>query len=224
VRQSRRFIIISAAALAAVGGGAAIAATQQDEAKEREDAVLSDAAEQLDVETDELRSALLDARKAQVDQAVEDGKLTQEQADQIKEHMDESGLVLGGPGGHRGGPGGPGGHHGPPPFFDAVAEELGISTEELHEQLHSGKSLRQIARAHDKTMADLRAVAKTAIEKQIADDLEAGRITEEQADAMRDRIPEILRNLGKRPRFRAGGPPPMGGPGGPVGPPPGFRQ
>lgn len=149
--KSRRFTIIAVTALAALGGGAAVAATQNDEAKEREDAVLSDAAERLDVGTDELRTALSEARLAEIDQAVEDGKLTQEQADRIKEHVEESGLVLGGPGPH--GPHGPGG---PPPFFDDVAEELGISVEKLHEELRSGKTLRKLAKEHGKSMSDLR--------------------------------------------------------------------
>lgn len=209
--RSKRFSIIAASALVAVGAGAAIAATGGDDAKDRENAVLSDAANRLDVETDELRNALLEARKAQIDQAVEDGRLTEEQAERIKQHMDESGLVLGGPGG----PGGPHGHHGPPPFFDEIVAELGISEEELHEELRSGKSLRALAREHGKTMADLRAVAKAAIEKQIAADVESGRITEEQAAEMREHLPEMLQRLGKRrgpgPRGHGpGGPPPMG--------------
>ena len=220
--RSRRFTIIAATAVAVVGAGAAIAATGGNEAKERENAVLSDAANRLDVETGELRTALLEARKAQIDQAVEDGKLTEEQAEQIKQHMDETGLVLGGPG--RGGPGGPG-LHGPPPFFGEIAKELGISEDELHEQLRGGKSLRELAREHDKTMADLRAVAKAAIEKQIAEDVESGRLTEEQADEMREHLPEMLKNLGRGPRGHRGpgehgGP--MGGPP-PMGPPPEAR-
>ena len=146
--KSRRFTIIAVTALAALGGGAAVAATQNDEAKEREDAILGDAAERLDVGTDELRSALSEARLAEIDRAVEEGKLTQEQADRIKEHVEESGLVLGGPGPH--GPGGP------PPFLDDVAEELGISVEKLRQELHSGKTLREVAKEHGKSMADLR--------------------------------------------------------------------
>lgn len=219
--KSRRFIIIAATSLAAVGGGAAIAATQEDDGREHENAILSDAAERLDVETEELRTALSEAQQAQLDQAVEDGKLTQEQADRIKEHMEESGRVLGGPPG-------PGMHHGfhagPPPFFEAIADELGISLEELRSELADGKSLRELAKAHDKSLDDLRAAARAAIEKRIAQDVEDGRITEAQADEMRERLPEMLSHLGERPRFHRGGPP-MGGPGGPPmgGPPPMMR-
>lgn len=228
--KSRRFAIVAVTALAAVGAGAAFAATQDDKGKEAENAVLSDAAERLDVSSDELRTALSEAQQAQLDKAVEDGDLTQAQADKIKQHMEESGRVLGFPGGP-GGPGGPRGHHGPgrpgggPPFFDAIAKELGISEQKLHNQLHRGRSLAQIAKANGKTVDELKAVAKAAIEKQLAQDVEAGRITQAQADEMKEHIPEMLERLGKRPRLRDGGPP-HGGPGGfggPGGPPPMVR-
>lgn len=205
--KSRKFAIIAVAALAAVGTGAAVAATQDDKGKETENAILSDAAERLDVGTDELRTALSEAQRAQIDQAVEDGDLTQQQADRIKQHIEESGRVLMGPGGPDGPHHGPGGRGGPPPFFGAIAEELGISEEKLHEQLHSGKTLAQVAKSGGKSMADAMAVAKAAIEKQIAEDVESGRITESQGDEMREHLPEMLKRLGKGPRFHRGGPP-----------------
>ena len=222
--KSRHLAILGATALAAVGGGVAVAAIG-DDGKETENAILSDAAERLDVEADELRNALSEAQLAQIDKAVEEGKLTEEQAERIKEHMQESGRVLGFPGG----PGGPHGHHGPPggpAVFEAIAKELGISEEKLHQQLMSGKKMRQIAKANGKTVADVKAAAKAAIEKQLAEDVEAGRLTEEQADQIREDIPQMLRHLVRGPRFghHRGGPPGMGDMGGPGpmgGPPPG---
>jgi ribosomal protein S13 len=220
--NSRHLAILGATAVAAVGGGVAVAAIG-DDGKEVENAILDDAANRLDVETDDLRNALSEAQLAQIDKAVEEGKLTEEQAERIKEHMQESGRVLGFPGGP-GGPGGPHGFHGPPggpAVFEAIAEELGISEEKLHRQLMSGRKMRQIARANGKTLADVKAAAKGAIEKQLAEDVEAGRLTEEQADQIREDIPEMLRHLVRGPRFHGfrGGPPGMGGPG-PMGGPP----
>ncbi|RMF00169.1 MAG: hypothetical protein D6768_13405, partial [Chloroflexi bacterium] len=87
------------------------------------------------VDPQTVRDAMDAARDAALDQAVADGKLTQEQADQIRER---------GPKGHPGGPGGP------PPFVDrdtmdaALADALGISVDELRTQLDSGKTVRQI--------------------------------------------------------------------------------
>jgi hypothetical protein len=216
--KSRRLAILSVAALGAVGAGAAIAATQDDKGKEVEDAILSDAAGRLDVEADELRTALSEAQLAQIDRAVEAGDLTEQQAERIKQHLEESGRVLGFPGGpHPHGPGGPGG----PEVFDAIAAELGISVEKLHSQLMNGKSMRKIANANGKTLADVKGAARAAIEKKLAEDVEAGRITEEQAEQIREDLPRILNHLVRGPRFHRGGP---GGPrgfGGPGGPPPG---
>ena len=222
--KSKRIAILAVTAVGAVGAGAAIAATQDDKGAEAENAILADAAERLDVETDELRTALSEAELAQIDQAVEDGELTEEQAERIKEHMQESGRVLGlhGPGG----PGGPGMHHrvggpGGPEVFEAIAKELGISVERLHTQLMDGKSMRKIANANGKTLADVKSAARAAIEKRLSEDVEAGRLTEEQADEIRDDLPRILQHLVQGPRFHhRGGPggPPPGGPG--FGPPP----
>lgn len=217
--KSRRFFIACAATVAAVGGGVAIAASGGDNGKEVEDAILNDAAERLDVGADDLRNALSDAELAQIDKAVEEGDLTEEQAKMIKEHMQESDRVLGIP---PGGPDGPGGFHGPggfgfagpggpdgPDVFDAIAEELGISTERLHRQLFNGKSLRQIANANDKTLADVKGAARSAIEQNLDEAVKEGDLTEEQANQIREDLPEILDHIASGP----GGP--DGGPGGP---------
>ena len=243
--KSRRVAICAASALAVAGGGAAIAATGDDQGKEVEDAILNDAAERLDVEADELRSALSEAELAQIDKAVEDGMLTEEQAEMIKEHLRESDRVLGLPG--PGGPGGPHGFGGPfggpfgpgpggPEVFDAIAEELGIPVERLHRQILRGTSMRQIAEANGKTLADVKAAAKSAIEKKLDEAVEEGKLTEEQAEQIRDELPAILDHLVRGPRFRGGpgfrgrgfhggrgfrggGPRFFGGPGGPPGGP-----
>jgi hypothetical protein len=224
MQPRRRFAIVAVTALAAAGTGAAIAATGDDRGKEAEDAILTDAAEQLDVEPDELRSALSDAELAQIDKAVEDGLLSEEQAEQIKERMQESGRVLGFPGGPPGGPHGFDGRDGPhglvgpgpggPEVFDAIAEELGIPVERLHRQLMRGKSMSQIARANGKSVADVKAAAKAAIESRLEEEVEEGDLTEEQADEIRDHLPEMLQHLVRGPRFegRPGfGPPPGAG-------------
>src|SRR3954463_8742574 len=102
------YVLVTAAVLAvAAGGGAAIAATSGDDHKKTEQAIIDDAAQRLNVSPEALRSALGAAEDTQLDQAVKDGKLTQEQADAIKNRRQQAGDVLGGPG--VGVPGGPGG-------------------------------------------------------------------------------------------------------------------
>ncbi len=205
-------------ALLAGGTGAAIAAVSKDEGTKAEEAILDDAAKRLNVTPEKLREALSAAQDDQLDQAVKDGKLTQQQADAIKERRKQSGRVLGGPfggpGHHkgfgpRGGPRGGFGFRGA--VFPDLAKALGITDAKLKEQLRDGKSIAAIAKAAGKSLADVRAAlkadAKTRLDKAVKD----GDLTQSQADKMLEHVDEHLERLGdKRPmlkRFRRGGGP-----------------
>jgi polyhydroxyalkanoate synthesis regulator phasin len=182
----KRFVLISAATVAATAGaGGAIAAVTHDDGKKTEQAILDDAAKRLNVSPDDLRKALSDAEAAQLDQAVKDGKLTQQQADAIKSHMKTDGRVLGiPPGGPRfAGPGGPGFGHGfgPGPFdkgavLDAAATALGTTTADLRKQLQAGKSIADVAKANNKSLDDVKAAIKDAVTKELDDAVKAGQL------------------------------------------------
>jgi predicted RNase H-like HicB family nuclease len=204
-----------------IGGLAASLARGGDDGKKQEQAVLSDAAKRLGVTADELKSALSKAEDAQLDEAVKDGRLTQEQADEIKKHRHRSGRVLGpgAPGGH-GGPGfgfrGPGPERlgGPGGVMDSVADAIGISVPDLFSELRDGKTLEQVAKAHGKSLDDVKNAAKKALEEQLDAAVKADRLTRSQADDLLERLPQLIDHLGER---GAGGPPGFG-------PPPGDRQ
>jgi transposase-like protein len=240
--STKRLVTISALVAALAGGTvAAVAATNKDDAKKTEDAILADAAKRLNVSPDQLRDALSKAEDAQLDQAVKDGKLTQEQADEIKKHRAEEGRVLGippgGPHGFRGhffgGPGmrgmGPGGPPGFGPGFGIgvdpmanVAKALGISQKELFKQLESGKSLSAIAKAHGKSLSDVEKAVKKAMADNLDKAVKDGKLTDKQRDETLKHMSLRLGHLGDlrfrigpmgRPRFRGGRPPFI--PGGP---------
>ncbi|WP_205696427.1 hypothetical protein [Conexibacter sp. SYSU D00693] len=228
--RTRRIAIIAAAVAAVAAGSAgAIAATTKDEAKQREDAVLSDAAKRLDVAPEDLRNALSAAQDAQIDQAVKDGKLTQEQADAIKAKRKDSGLVLGGPrGGRAFGPGGPGfGPHGKAfgafrGVFEDAAKALGLSPAELKRQLADGRTPAQIARAQGKDLDEVKAAVKESATDRLDQAVKDGDLTDAQRDRIVRRLDEAIDRLadGRVPRFGRGG---RGGPGhGWGGPPPGL--
>jgi hypothetical protein len=193
-------VVTSAMVALAAGSVGAIAATSQDERKKAEQAVLDDAAKRLDVTPEKLRDALRAAQDAQLDQAVKDGKLTRAQADAIKKRRAESGTVLGGPGfGHhgRGGPGfghrgGPGGRLG---VLAGAANALGMTERSLHEQLHDGKTLAEIAKAENKDLADVKAAARKAAADRLAAAVKANRITDAQRDAMLKQLDEMIERL-----------------------------
>jgi hypothetical protein len=237
MRRTRIAAVAAAGALAAAGTGVAVATSAFDDANQREQAVLEDAAGRLDVDPGELREALSAAEDAQLDAEVKAGRLTQEQADAIKRRRDESGLVLGGPALVPGGPHERGSgfefgrerHGGPGEIMSAAAKALGISEAELFRQLRQGKSLEAIAKASGKDYADVKAAIRAAVKSDLDDAVDAGKLTQEQADELLEHLTEHLDDariapfpVPGGPRFR-GGPPPGAAWDGAPAPPPGAE-
>jgi len=217
--KTKRIIVAAAAAAAVVGGSAgAIAATKQDEGKKAEQAVLDDAAKRLNVAPTELRDALAKAQDAQLDQAVKDGRLTQQQADAIKARRKENGRVLGGGRGHHGP-----GHHGlrAGGLLKPAADALGLTRRELATQLRAGKTLAEIAKAENKDLSDVKSAVKKAATERLEAAVKAGRLTDAQRDA---KVAELDEHID---RFATGeGPGRFGHRGGRghFGPPPGAPE
>lgn len=222
-RRRRIAAIGAAVALAVTGGGAAYAATNGGDQR---DAFLNDAAQRLDVSAGELRAALEGAFGDQLDDAVRAGRLTQEQADAIKQRIARDGLPLGGPmGGPHGAFHGPG--HGP--FgLDAAADHLGLTEAQLARRLMDGRSLAQVASAEGKSVDGLKQALVDAAEARLDRAVQERDLTSAERDRilrdLEEHVDELVNGRGPRPgRFerheRFGGP---GGPGGP--PPPGFFE
>jgi hypothetical protein len=222
--RKRTAAIGAAVALAVAGGGVAYAAAT---GTDQRDALLRDAAQRLNVSPDELRSALEGAFGDQLDQAVKDGNLTQQQADRIEQDVRQHGLPLGGPGPL----GGPDGHvgvfvHGGPPGLDAAADYLGLTSAQLGRQLMSGESLADVARAQGKSVDGLEQAIVTAARSDLDKAVADGKLTDAQRDELLQRLQQhvddlVAGRLPDPPRFRRewrGGP---GGPAGPGMPPPG---
>jgi len=193
----RQHLIAGAVTAAALAGGAAGAVAATDDHKAAEQSILSDAAKRLGVSADELRSALSKAEDAQLDAEVKAGRMTQAQADAIKQHRRADGTVLG-----PGGPGGPGhfghGHGGPggPFLLGDAAKAIGIGEDALVTQLREGKSLAAIAKTHGKRLTDVKAAVKAAATQRLDTDLKAGRITQAQRDELADHLDEAIDHLG----------------------------
>ena len=118
---------------AAIGGGAALAADRMSPAEES-DAVVADVAKQLGVPEAKVEAALEEALANRVDAAVEAGRLTEAQGEELKERLRSGDFPLVGLGPGRGLHGG--GHHllgG----LDAAADYLGL-TDALCRRLNRG--------------------------------------------------------------------------------------
>ena len=138
----------------------------------------------LGVSEDQVKGALDTTKKQMLDEAVAQGKLTQEQADKMN-----SGEGIGffgfGPGkGH--GFGGPGGNP------EGLANILGITADELKAQFESGKKLEDIVTEHGMTMDQFNQKMEEQRKEQISKAVSDGKMTQEQADKM-------LQHEGRRP-------------------------
>jgi hypothetical protein len=195
-RSFRKTAALGAGALLAVAGaGAAIAATQTGPLAESE-ALVDDAAKRLGVSSGELSAALQAALAARIDEAVSAGRLTEEQGAELKERI-RAGEVpllgLGGPhGGRHGGPGGPGGG------LDAAAGYLGVTEAELHERLHDGETLAEVAGTEGRSVDGLVDALVADEAERLAQAVEDGRLT----DAQRD---ELVAGLEERVTARVNG-------------------
>ena len=219
---SKKVLAATVAGLAVAGGGAAIAASQTESPAS---SFLDSVAKHLGISSAELEDATRAAAIDQVDQAFEDGRITEEQADELKSRIESGdfpgflGPGLVGPGlfefGHaeRAGPG----HH---MFFGgklaSAAQYLGLTQAELREQLAGGKSLAEIAEAEGKSVDGLKQAMLAGAKSDLDDAVKNERLTQEQADAiyeqLRSSIDDLLDGTLPGPRFRHGFGPGFGEP------------
>ena len=252
--KTKRNVAIGAAVLAAAAfGGGAYAASQGSRSSSRE-AFINDVAKRLHVTPQQLNAALQGAFFDQLDAAVKAGRLTQAQANAIKQRVQRSGmppLLFGPPGlGERGPFGGHGFFGGPRAgvhgdALSAAASYLGLSGTQLLDQLRSGKSLAQITKSRGKSVSGLEQAMTSAIRSRLDKAVASGRINKAQEQQILSQLSSRLSNLINRtpPRFGAPGLlghrarppggaflPPPGGAGppagypGPQGPPPGGAE
>jgi polyhydroxyalkanoate synthesis regulator phasin len=199
-----RKLAIGGVVLAAFGAAGGAYAVTNSGGNGR-DAYLNDLATRLHVSRDQLDSALKGAFEDRIDAAVKAGKLTQSEADNIKKKVEQSGVVpgLGGPpvGGPRPflgkgpGPGGPGFGLGIRAAATDVAKYLGLTQAQLRQQVASGKSLADIAKAQNKPLDGLKNEIKAAATKQLDQAVKDKKITQEQANNLLDKLTAHLDDL-----------------------------
>jgi hypothetical protein len=163
--QPRRKLAVGAIVLAACSfGGGAYAATQDTDSSSTPQAFLNDVAKRLGVSSQQLTAAFEGALADQLNAAVKAGKLTRAQANAVEQRVRRHGFLpfgLFGPG-----PRGPlrPGFRGPPgAILGGAAKYLGISTSQLRSELRSGKTLKQIASEHGKSVAGLKQAIRSAL-------------------------------------------------------------
>ena len=158
---------------------------------------ISDVAKAKNIDLATVKAALLAEAKAHIDAEVAAGKLTAaegvtklaEKTARIDTMLTTAGLPARGPqgmGGHKG-KGGPG------KFMSAtLATTLKLTQEELKTQLHSGKSLADVAKAQNVDIADVKTVLTSEFTAHLAEEVTSGKHTQAEADA---KLAEFKTNL-----------------------------
>ena len=163
-------------------------------------------ADNLGISVDELESALTQTQLEMIDQAVADGKLTEEEAADLREKI-ESGEL---PGlfpfiGRHHGPAFPRLHY---LVIEAAADTLGMEVDDLKAELRDGNSLADVAETQGVSVDDLKAGilenVQATLDQKVADE----DLTQEQADRIFEAISDSIdRIVNKTP-----GDGPWGGP------------
>jgi predicted XRE-type DNA-binding protein len=202
--RSKRAVAIAAVTIAAAGGaGVAVAATSSGS---RPSDFLDSVAKHLGISRQKLDDATKAAAVDQVNADLAAGRITKEQADDLKKRI-EAGDVpplggLRGPGfGGFAGPGfgGPDGPGFVKPFIGdgltAAAKYLGLSESDLQSKLSNGQSLADVAKAQSKDVSGLQdvivAAEKADLDKAVADK----KLTQSQADDALNKLKANIADL-----------------------------
>jgi len=158
---------------------------------------VADVATAKNIDLATVKAALLAEAKAHIDAEVAAGKHTAaegvaklaEMTSRIDTMLTTAGLPARGPhgkGGHEG-KGGPG------KFMTAtLATTLKLTQEELKTQLHSGKSLADVAKTQNVDIADVKTVLTSDVTAHLAEEVTSGKHTQAEADA---KLAEFKTNL-----------------------------
>jgi hypothetical protein len=178
-------IAVAAAVLAvAGGGGAAIAAARGGGGPFSPSSFFDDVAKHLGISPQKLQDATKAAAIDQVDAALAAGDITQQQADALKAKIESSDYPLLGFGPF------PGPLPGKPALFgifETAASYLGVSVDQLRQDLDSGQSLADVAKAQGKSVDGLKQAILDAAKQRLDQAVKDGVLTAaEEKDLVND--------------------------------------
>ncbi|UCH86668.1 MAG: hypothetical protein JSU97_09165 [Dehalococcoidia bacterium] len=212
-----RRILIAALAIALVstaviGGGIGLAVAQDEETPVQ--SFLGRVAEKLGIGEDELRSAVTEAEQDIIDERVAEGKLSEEEGEALKERIESGDLLaplrrtLAGPR-----------HRLCEHVFDCIRERvcngasdcvdgrvrdhtveaaatvLGLELEELVDELKDGKTLAEVAEEQGMAADEFTAAMLPEVRQELDALVAEGKLTQEQADAIYDRVEENIDDI-----------------------------
>lgn len=211
----RKWLMAAAGAVAVVALGAGAVMAQTATGNGTGSTFLDRVAQKLGIDTPKLQKAITDTRNEDVDAAVQNGDLTQKQADALKQRIQNApgfgGRGFGGPGGFgaRGGPKGMGLGFGmdlanaPQQFADFLV----IPTDQLKTELQTnGATLAKVAEAHGKSRDQLKTFITDTAKSKLDDAVKNGDLTQKREDAALKTLSDNIDKLidGNMPFFGHG--------------------
>lgn len=173
-------------------GGTAFAQTDTDGA-DLGQSFIDRLAGKLGMSSDELETTIKETQAEVVDDAVANGRLTEEQGAVLKERIESNdGVVRLLPG-----PRGLGMHA----FrqldinLATIASELGMTTDELRTELASGSTLSEVITAHGSTVDAVVTALVADAETELAEAVANGNLTQERADQILANLPDRLTRM-----------------------------
>ncbi len=157
------------------------------------DKLFEKVAEKLGITQDQLTNAVKSSETDLIDEAVANGTITQDRANQLKDRIANSDkIILPGMGRHGKG----GGHLEAGAALDTAAGVLGIDKDTLMNDLRNGQSLAEIAQAQGKNVDDFKAALLDSAHQKLNDLVGQGKLTQDKADQMfqglSDHIDQII--------------------------------
>ncbi len=183
-------VLLAAVTLAVAAGSVALAGSDQPSSSppyQYFQNFVSKLAANLGVDEGTLNAALETTKKQMLDEAVQEGRITREQADKIAARKG-FGFLMGGFGPKHGGHNGKGAGFGWGRNADEIAGILGITADELKAELDSGKNLQEIVTSRGLTWEEFCQKMLEYKKQQIQKDVEDGKLTQEQADQILQRL------------------------------------
>jgi hypothetical protein len=207
-QMTRKRLVVLAASLAvvavlAVGGFATVFAagsptSTSADPSSRAQTFLDRLATNLGISTDRLQQGLKDTANQYVDQALANGRITQQQADAAKQRIANG--------------------NGLSPFthflgrrdaaldklrlasWQDIATALNMSPQDLKSQIQSGQTLKQIIESHNMTVDDVVSSVVSQVKTQLDAKVSSGTITQDQEtkilDALQTRLTNLINNGG----------------------------
>jgi predicted DNA-binding protein (UPF0251 family) len=185
-----------------------------EQRQQRHQQFMDRVAANLGVTPAQLQDAFKKARIDQVNQAVAEGRVSQEQANRMIERINTGqGFKPHGPGDKPNGPGqrgqGPDGRQAMRGGLGVAAEAIGITPEQLRQELRSGKSLAQVAQERGVSRDTLKQRILAAQQQRLDQAVQQGRMTREQATQVMNRLSANIDRMldftpGQRPDGRRG--------------------